>query len=1378
MGKQELLITLGMQDATFQQKIKAVNRQLKLTDANFETLKAKTKNFGKSQKDLAQEFMYLSKKLSEVKTNLDTYGKRIKDTTKSISDSEKKHEQLTKQIAEEGKKLNELKATQGKSSQAYKDQKEKVDGLRTELDRCDRSLITHKAALQNAQVGYAQTETQIAKLEGTLGRVKAKFDAFKIDKLATQFQNVGNKMNSIGKSMMSVGSTLTASVTTPIVGFGAVATKTFIDFEEQVRRTNAIIDKGGMDNQKSYDAIMSKSRELGRTTIFTAQQVAEGMSYMALAGWTTKESLDAVSGVLDLSAIGMTDLATASDIVTDAMTPLKMEAKDTGKFVDVMAATITRSNTDIVKLGESFKYATPVAGNLGINIQDLSLAMGLMANSGIKASSAGTSFATGMARLVNPTDKAAAAMKKYGVSVQYDAKTGSVDLLKTMENLRKSFEGVSKKQRQQAIDTIFGKTAMKGWSAVIGATAEDFNKLKDAIKNSKGATAEMLEEIEKSGAFSFKLMTSAINDMLITLGDFLAPVMTDIAKIVTDLTVKFSKWFEYMKKNEEGTLKFITRLVALAAIIGPLLVLFGGLAVAISLPIKMMGKFLKLFTPNKDGDPSKLLEGIKKGFDKVKTGGNSAFNVIKKGATSAKGVLTKFVNVGKQGLTFMKNALLGNVFSWKDLGAAISPVFTKMGNGIKGFAKVFLNFDQTVIGMVTSFKGLASKVVNAFGDGLIKGFKAVTGSTLFKVITEPLDAIATVMANSMTKLWKGMTDPFNALKGLASKFGLFKDTVLKYSIAIATSPKAAFGLLTKDLGKIFTTFKGSIVKLFPTISGILSTNLGGIVGKLSGFASTAFGVILKVIKNPFGAIKLAITTIAPMITGAFTSVVGFLGGGLASIGGALAALFNPITVVVLLVGGLIASFVHLYKTSEGFRDKVGGAMEQVKAGFIRVKDALGEVGSKLMETFGKMKSDLTPVLIDLGTKAKEVFENLKTKVSEMAAKFKEGFDKIVESASQFWSSFVGLLQANFPNIGENIMTIFEGIWGAILDGITGFIDIVITTITGLLDIFNALISGNFDQVGSTILMFLQNLLVSVGGFFMNMIINAGTILSGLLPIIGGIFTTVFQIVTGVLGSILSGIGNFCLSALSAFANWCAGVLSKIANFCSESLSNFANWCAGGLSKFAEFIADSIKKMIQWAKDLPNKVKEGTKNALEAVKNGLKNVAESIAKPFKDGYDKVQEWWGKIKGIVKNPIKAVVELVKPGKASLDMDIPNQTPVYSPQVAAASFRDMEQSFKAKSPNLADFKTSGGFYNPVSIDVKDKTGGSKSSDDNSKLLMALQKQNELLMQILLSTANQSVNVDLILDGRQVAKASAKYMNEEITKIDSRKNRLGGKM
>ena len=1323
MGKQELLITLGMQDATFQQKIKAVNRQLKLTDANFEKLKAQTKNFGKSQEDLAKEMEYLKKKIKETSTNLGTYEKRIEEVNKAISDAEKKHESLTKQIEDEKKILRTLATEQGKSSEEYKQQKEKVQNLVTELDRCDRSLITHRAALQNARLGYVQTETSIAKLEQTLGKVKAKFDTFKLDKLATQFDNISKKMTSMGNAMLSTGKTLTASVTTPIVGFGTVATKTFVDFEEQVRKTNAIIDKGRMTNEESYDAIMSKSRELGRTTIFTAQQVAEGMSFMALAGWSTEESLSAVKSVLDLSAISMTDLSTASDIVTDAMTPMGMAAKDASRFVDVMAATITRSNTDVVKLGESFKYATPVAGNLGISIEDLSIALGLMANSGVKASSAGTSFATGMARLVSPTDKAAAAMKKYGVAVQYDAKTGSVDLMKTMENLRDALGKLNKKTKQQAIDTIFGKTAMKGWSAIISATTEDFNSLTNAVNNSDGATQKMLDEIEQSGAFSFKLLTSAINDMLITLGDALAPAMTEIAKIITDLTVKFSNWLEYMKENEKGTLKFIGVVVLLTAALGPLLMLLGGLTLAFSVPFKVASKFLKLFTPNKDGDPSKLFETIKKGLDKTKTGGKSAFDTLKKGATSAKGALGKFINIGKQGLTLMKNILLGNVLSWKQLGGAIKPIFTSMLNGVKGFVGAFLNFDQTVMKIGSSIKGLALKVVNSFGDGLINGFKKLTGTTLFKIIMEPFDAIATGMINIFKGVWNAMKDPIGMVSNL---FANLKSTVLKYCIAIATSPKTAFSMLIKDLGKIFTTFKGTITNLFPTLSGFITKNFGGIiskisgiVGKLGGFVTSALKIVLSVVKNPLNAIRTVITTVGPMITGAFSTVVGSLTGGLASIGAFLLKLFNPVTLVITLVVGLITSFVKLYKTSDTFRAKITSAFEQVKNAFITVKDALVQVGGKVVLAFTQIKDAVMPILIMFGTKAKEVFDGLKTLVTELAIKFKAGFDYIVSGVQ--W--FISLVQENFAGFGQNVMTIFEGLWTSIIDGITGVIDIATTVITGVLNTISALINGfvtgDFSQFGSALLTALQNILVSVIGFLMNGIKNIGTIMKGLLPILGDIFET----------------------ALDLLIQW---------------------------------VSDFIGKIIKFGSDV-----------VENIKSGLSKVGDAITKPFKDAYNSVSEWWEKIKGIVKNPIKAVVELVKPGKSKKSLvDDPGvditKLPGYTPQVAnVTSFKEVEQNFKARTPNLGDFKTKGGFYSPVSIKIKDKIKDDNSSNtDTNKLIMALQKQNELLMQLLVNTSNQTVNVGLQIDGRQVAKASAKYMNEEITKIDNRKNRLGGKL
>ena len=197
--------------------------------------------------------------------------------------------------------------------------------------------------------------------------------------------------------MAGVGKTMTTHVTAPIVGIGAAAIKTTADFDAQMSKVSAISGATGKD----FDDLRAKAREMGAKTKFSASEAGEAFEYMAMAGWKTGDMLDGIEGIMNLAAASGEDLGTTSDIVTDALTAFGLSAKDSGHFADILAAASTNANTNVSMLGESFKYAAPVAGALGINAEDTSVALGLMANAGIKASQAGTSLRTGLPTLRN-----------------------------------------------------------------------------------------------------------------------------------------------------------------------------------------------------------------------------------------------------------------------------------------------------------------------------------------------------------------------------------------------------------------------------------------------------------------------------------------------------------------------------------------------------------------------------------------------------------------------------------------------------------------------------------------------------------------------------------------------------------------------------------------------------------------------------------------------------------------------------------------------------------------------------------------------------------------------------------------------------------------
>lgn len=252
---------------------------------------------------------------------------------------------------------------------------------------------------------------------------------------------------------------------------------------------------------EEFQQLLDITAKLGRETQFTATNAAEGLKYMSMAGWSAQESIAGLPSVLRLAQIGSADLGTTSDIVTDTITAMGMAATDCGDMVDMFAATITRSNTNVEMMGETMKYVSPVAGSLGVQFEDLALATGLLANVGIKASLAGTSLRTLLTNMAGPTKTVAGAMQEYGISLQETA-DGSVDLDATMVNLRESLGNVPLKEQAAAAKALFGKTGMAGGLAIINASQKDYDNLKYSIENSTESMTYWRKECKELGLSS------------------------------------------------------------------------------------------------------------------------------------------------------------------------------------------------------------------------------------------------------------------------------------------------------------------------------------------------------------------------------------------------------------------------------------------------------------------------------------------------------------------------------------------------------------------------------------------------------------------------------------------------------------------------------------------------------------------------------------------------------------------------------------------------------------------------------------------------------------------------------------------------------------
>ena len=380
-----------------------------------------------------------------------------------------------------------------------------------------------------------------------------------ISRVSKDFEGV----KKVGEGISSLGKKLTAGLTLPIAGIAVASTKTAGDFEAAMNQVSAISGATGKDLQSLEDL----AKNMGATTKFSASESAEALTYMGMAGWKTEDMLSGLPGVLNLAASGGTDLALTSDIVTDGLTSMGLSAKDTDKFVDIMAATCSNANTNIELMGETLKYVGPVAGSLGIEMDDLSVAIGLMGNAGLKGSNAGTALRAGLTNLVKPTKEMANAMKKYGVELVTN-KDGSVDLMGTMTNLRTVLGELDQTTQAQALAAIFGKEAMSGWAAIVNASEGDFNKLSNAIANSEGTAKSMSDTMMKGMNGALTEMKSALEGVAITIGERLTPFMEKLADGVS----KVCDWFQNLSPT---TQTFIMVVAGLLAALGPLLVLIG-----------------------------------------------------------------------------------------------------------------------------------------------------------------------------------------------------------------------------------------------------------------------------------------------------------------------------------------------------------------------------------------------------------------------------------------------------------------------------------------------------------------------------------------------------------------------------------------------------------------------------------------------------------------------------------------------------------------------------------------------------------------------------------------------------------------------------------
>ena len=790
-----------------QEQYDALKREVIATEESLKSLETEAKN---APNQMQQSLEGLNTKIKTTQTELKEIDKLLKLDPTNTELLQQKQRALSDEIGNTKEKLQLLKNEEQEVQQKFQEGKVSQE----QYDALKRSII--------------ETEESLKSLEDTVGSGSAKLAG-----ISAEAGKIGENLTSAGEKMLPV----TAAVT----GLGTAAVKTAADFDAQMAKVSSISGATGKD----LTDLEAKAREMGAQTKFSAKEAGEAMEYMAMAGWKTGDMLNGIEGIMNLAAASGENLASTSDIVTDAMTAFGLSAEGTTKivkdgftkevanathFADVLAAASSNSNTNVSMLGESFKYAAPVAGALGYSVEDTAVALGLMANSGIKASQGGTALRTMLTNLAKPTDTVESAMKYLNISLSNS--DGSMKSLKElMEDLRKSFgeckmstkEFNSKlaelneqhesgtltdKKYEKAVEdltkkaygaegalkanlaaSLAGKEGMSGLLSIVSAAPEDYDKLMNSIYNCDGAAEEMATTMQDNLSGQITALESALQELAIAFGEILMPYIRKVVSVVQNFVKKLNGMSDTQKK-------IVATIALIVAAIGPLLITIGKISTGISAvtgalsKAKNIGKIVGVL-----GNLKSTISGI---FAVIKAGG--MFSVV--------GIIAAIVT---------SVVVLYNKCEW--FRDAVDPIIQTIASFFTETIPQAWNY------LMNCFSGIP-----AWWSGIWQQVSDFFTGIWTSMMQNP---VVSELVTMITKLWKNGVDTWQGVwKGLVTiaqgVWEMLKNTILAPVLLLIDLVTGDFEKLNTDMQKIWTNMKNAANKIWSGIKTVVTTLVRGL----------------------------------------------------------------------------------------------------------------------------------------------------------------------------------------------------------------------------------------------------------------------------------------------------------------------------------------------------------------------------------------------------------------------------------------------------------------------------------------------------------------------------------------------------------------------
>ena len=907
----------------------------------------------------------LDKALKGVQSTLRTTQTSLRDVNKLLkldpSNTEllsQKQRLLKDAIGATNDKLETLKTAQIQAKQ----QLENGTLGQDKYDALQREIVETEQELRRLQEEAARTNTTLAKISEVGGKL----------------ENAGNTIAGAGKKMMGV--------TTVIGGLGTAAVKTAADFDTSMSKVAAVSGATGKD----LEALRDKAREMGAKTKYSASEAAEAMNFMAMAGWKTEDMLSGIDGIMNLAAASGEDLATTSDIVTDALTAFGLTAKDSGHFADILAAASSNANTNVGMMGETFKYCAPIAGALGFSAEDTAEAIGLMANAGIKSSQAGTSLRSIMNNLTGDIKLSGAALGD--VTIATTNADGSMrGLSDILADCRGAFSQLSESEKANAAESLVGKNAMSGFLALMNAAPADIAKLSGAIDNCDGASAKMADTMQDNLAGQLTILKSQLQELAIAFGEILMPAIRSIVSHV-------QAFIDKLNGMDEGMKQAVVKIALLVAAIGPLLIIIGTTISKVGTAMKAFSSLAQgiMTLSAKVGGMSGLMGKLGAAIGGISAPVVAVVAVI--GTLVAAFVHLWNTNEGFreaiigtwnriketasgfcQGIVDRLNAL-GFSFQdimdviktvWNGLCQFLAPVFEGVFNHI---ADILSTVTGVITGILDVFIGLFTGNWSQMWNGIKEIFSSVWNGivSFFTNIMNVLKGVADVIlgwfGTSWTEVWTNIKTFFEGIwNGIVSFFtGVWegiKNTVQTAVMFIGSILEAAFDIITLPFRFIWENCQETVISVWNRIKSVVTT----VINAISSVISTVMNAIKTVFSTVWNAISTKVSTVVNAIKTVVTTV------------------FNAVKSVASSVWN-------------GIKSTIGSVVDGIK--------------SKVSSVFNAVKSTVSSVFNGIKSTATSVWNGIKNAIITPIEAAKNKVKSIVDSIRGFFSG----MKLSLPHI--------------------------------------------------------------------------------------------------------------------------------------------------------------------------------------------------------------------------------------------------------------------------------------------------------------------------------------------------------------------------